>query len=55
MTGVVCIAYQFKPELYAEYISEEDCAVPMQARLLMVGLCNVAYEKCRAGGCEEQD
>ncbi len=33
--GVVYIAYQFEPE----DINEEDSTEPVQARLLMVGLC----------------
>ncbi len=37
--GVVYIAYQFEPDWDAEDISEEDHAEPVQARLLMVGLC----------------
>ncbi len=34
--GIVNIAYQFEPNGDAEDISEEDCAEPVQARLLMV-------------------
>ncbi len=37
--GVVYIAYQFELDWDAEDISEEDRLVPVQARLLMVGLC----------------
>ncbi len=34
--GIVNIAYQFEPNGDAEDISEEDCAEPVQAWLLMV-------------------
>ncbi len=35
-SGVVNIAYKFEPDWDPEDISEEDCAEPVQARLLMV-------------------
>ncbi len=37
-SGVVYNAYQFEPDWDPEDISEEDCAEPVQARLLMVCL-----------------
>ncbi len=35
-SGVLYIAYQFEPDWDAENISKDDCAEPVQARLLMV-------------------
>ncbi len=34
--GIVYIAYHFEPDWDTEDISEEDCAEPVQARLLIV-------------------
>ncbi len=44
--GIVYIAYQFESDWDAEDISEEDCAEPVQARLLQDVLESVCFFVC---------